>query len=84
MYNRYISQPDGSFEKTQVTEKKDTPPKQISPHQTAPQSVEILKQIMPFNMDSSDMLVFIMLLLINGGSGNEYNALMTLVFYLFL
>lgn len=83
MYNRYISQPDGSFEKKQVTESVDSEVAKHTPPTSEKKNTESTNRMIPFDMDSGDMLVFIMLLLINGGE-NEYNALLTLVFYLFL
>lgn len=84
MYNRYTPQPDGSFTKKVISE--------ISPDETkAPEKAAIpngvdglLKQIVPLGLDSADLLVIVMLLLISGDDSGQNNALLTLVIYLFL
>ena len=132
MYNRYISQPDGSFRKKSEREpiplepqkeaqprpeppKKEEPaiepisvPVQLTkepemtaespPHPPAPvQEKErptpprtpgnpgtFLRNLLPQNFDTGDLLVVLLLLLIAGDGTDSGTAIMTLALYLFL
>ena len=93
MYNRYIQQQDGSYRKNRMPEQ--SPPRAEPPHQEPPpppppsrggQSAEgFLRSLLPKNLDTGDLAVVLLLLLIAGDSREEQNtALLTLALYLFL
>lgn len=83
MYNRYTPQPDGSYKKQKLGETEI--PKQVRNEAAADNSgLDVIKQIIPAGLDSADLLVIIMLLLISGDEKGQTNALLTLVIYLFL
>ena len=92
MYNRYIQQQDGSYRKNRMPEQ--SPPRPEPPHQEPPppppsrngQSAEgFLRSLLPKNLDTGDLAVVLLLLLIAGDSREEQNtALLTLALYLFL
>ena len=92
MYNRYIQQQDGSYRKNRMPEQ--SPPRPEPPRQepTPPppsrngQSAEgFLRSLLPKNLDTGDLAVVLLLLLIAGDSREEQNtALLTLALYLFL
>lgn len=122
MYNRYIPQSDGTYQKSRMPDRQqDPPPRQGRPSrqsqkecrepenresskkntQSRPQSSycpaprrqegntpgvgSFLRQLLPQNFDTEDLLVVILLLLMCGDGGDGQNtALLTLVIYLFL
>ena len=93
MYNRYIQQQDGSYRKNRMPEQ-TPPPQHIHPPEPAPppppsrqgRSAEgFLRSLLPKNLDTGDLAVVLLLLLIAGDSREEQNtALLTLALYLFL
>ena len=92
MYNRYIQQQDGSYRKNRMPEQ--SPPRPEPPRQEPPppppsrggQSAEgFRRSLLPKNLDTGDLAVVLLLLLIAGDSREEQNtALLTLALYLFL
>ena len=93
MYNRYIQQQDGSYRKNRMPEQPQSraePPRQEPPSPPPPsrqgRSAEgFLRSLLPKNLDTGDLAVVLLLLLIAGDSQEEQNtALLTLALYLFL
>lgn len=120
MYNRYIPQSDGTFQRSRVPEhtaappappvpdtaaKQAEPPIQRNPAPPRPASPQparlqrreppephtamgvgsFLRQLLPQNFDTEDMIVVLLLLLMSGDSSEDQNAaLLTLGLYLFL
>lgn len=93
MYNRYIQQQDGSYRKNRMPEQsppRPDPPRQEPPPPPPPsrqgKSAEgFLRSLLPKNLDTGDLAVVLLLLLIAGDSREEQNtALLTLALYLFL
>ena len=100
MYNRYIPQSDGSFRRNQMPEQKSSlPPRQNRPaaqpsfrepepqcqpvRQTSP--VSFLKNLLPKDFDTGDLLIVLLLLLMAGDCAEDQNtAILTLALYLFL
>ena len=92
MYNRYIQQQDGSYRKNRMPEQSQPRPEPPRQEPTPPppsrngQSAEgFLRSLLPKNLDTGDLAVVLLLLLIAGDSREEQNtALLTLALYLFL
>ena len=98
MYNRYIPQSDGSFRRNTVQERKNTPPPKHCPaappskepeisHPTPQQQSPLgfLKNLLPKDFDTGDLLIVLLLLLMAGDCGEDQNtAILTLALYLFL
>lgn len=111
MYNRYIPQSDGSFERRRMEEKIEVPttspavpipeppapipelaeaPLPPPPHANhkQPQRENVsgfLRQILPKDFDTGDLIVVLLLLLLAGDSEDDRNsALLTLALYLCL
>ncbi len=126
MYNRYIPQPDGTYQRSRMPEpanahrpiyKRETPaqPKPvpeleactppsrpvspcghprpsrpIPPLHSPPPRKEggisgFLRQLLPKNIETEDLLIILLLLLMSGDCSEDQNtALLTLVIYLFL
>ena len=102
MYNRYIPQSDGTFQKNRMAEqrypprsnpppKPSCPPPQNEPMQHTPPSkcetnaVNFLRQLLPKNFDTGDLLILLLLLLMAGDCKEEKNnALLTLALYFFM
>ncbi|MBO5129381.1 MAG: hypothetical protein J6B95_03430 [Oscillospiraceae bacterium] len=100
MYNRYIPQSDGSFRRNSVQDHKSSPPNRQPPvHQTPehrepeqrrkpvpqPQPISFLKNLLPRDFDTGDLMVVLLLLLMAGDCAKEQNtAILTLALYLFL
>lgn len=97
MYNRYIPKNDGSYHRRPVPEpnQESVPPKP-APEPPAEQvavkkpvnhgsSIGFLKNLLPKNFDTGDLIVVLLLLLMAGDCEEEQNtALLTLALYFFL
>ena len=95
MYNRYVPQSDGTYRRNRMESNTPPPPPKPEPYieDTPPPSPKpvstdagsFLKNLLPKNLDTGDLLIIILLLLISGDSKeNSANALLTLALYLFL
>ena len=91
MYNRYIQQQDGSYRKNRMPEQPQPRPEPPKPEPPPPPSLQgqsaggFLRSLLPKNLDTGDLAVVLLLLLIAGDSREEQNtALLTLALYLFL
>ena len=99
MYNRYIPQPDGSYQRNRMQEEKNSqmpapPPPRLPPepeHRPPPRPVQhssvpgFLRQLLPKDFDTGDLIVVLLLLLMAGDKPEDRNtALMTLALYCFL
>ena len=96
MYNRYIPQHDGSYQRRPIPEKKQQQPIQTQhippppPPQTAaslpPQPAGgFLRNLLPREFDTGDLIVVLLLLLMAGDCEQERNtALLTLALYFLL
>lgn len=95
MYNRYIPQQDGTYQKNRIP----TPPPPPPPEPPSPPpcdeprppvrqpdgALSFLKQLLPQNLDTGDLLIIVLLLLMAGdGKENKNSWLLTLALYLFL
>lgn len=95
MYNRYIPQQDGTYQKNRIP----TPPPPPPPEPPAPPPFDepkppyrqpegaftFLQQLLPKGLDTGDLLIIILLLLMAGdGKENKNSWLLTLALYLFL
>ena len=96
MYNRYISQADGSFQRNRMQDppppKKDAPPPPPPPpktesvcHHPPPQGSSVpnfLRQLLPKDFDTGDLILVLLLLLMAGDSPEDRsNAILTLALY---
>lgn len=93
MYNRYIQQQDGSYRKNRIPEQAPHPTEPSIPVPEDPHPVSregrsaesFLHQLLPKGLDTGDLLVIILLLLMAGDCKDDQNtALLTLALYLFL
>lgn len=97
MYNRYIPQNDGSFQRRAVPESKPSvsPPSQppsptvLQPERPAPSyntnTLGFLKNLLPKEFDIGDLIIVLLLLLMAGDCEEERNtALLTLALYFFM
>ena len=99
MYNRYIPQPDGSYRRNPSQEQKPNPqrpPQRQAPPPPAPPSQKrqppppapipgFLRQLIPKDFDTGDLIIVLLLLLIAGDSQeSRSNALLTLALYFIL
>lgn len=107
MYNRYTPQPDGSYRRSRIPDKKPAavqPPCRPAPPPQPPQNAEcpqrnecpksephadspvggFLRNLLPKDFDTSDLLIVLLLLLMAGDNAEDKNtALLTLIIYLF-
>lgn len=98
MYNRYVPQSDGSFQRNRIPDKSPPPPTQMpppSPPPPPPPSIPViqssggpfgfLKQILPKGFDFGDLAILFLLLLMAGDNKeNRDNALLTMALYFIL
>ena len=99
MYNRYVPQSDGSFQRNRIPEPRPEPPQEVPcppPEQAPPHRHEpsppsgmgvgsFLRQILPKGFDTGDLIVVLLLLLMAADCKDEQNtALLTLALYLFM
>lgn len=94
MYNRYVPQPDGSHHRNRMPDnarpKKESPQAPNEPAIPCPPPREspvggFLRQLLPKNFDTADLIIVLLLLLMAGDRPEEKNnALLTLALYFFL
>ena len=95
MYNRYIPQPDGSYRRNPAQEQRPNqqrqspPPPAPPPQKRQPPPPEpipgFLRQLIPKDFDTGDLIIVLLLLLIAGDSQeSRSNALLTLALYFIL
>jgi hypothetical protein len=99
MYNRYIPNQDGSYQKNRIhnpePERKQACPPSVPPcpPPTPPEppcrepggAGSFLRQLIPKNLDTGDLLIIVLLLLMAGDcKENQSTWLLTLALYLFL
>ena len=100
MYNRYIPQPDGSYRRNRIQANTESPKPEPKPSpvpnlpcETEPEPPKnhpmsagsFLRQLIPKGLDTGDLLIILLLLLMAGDSEKEdHTALLTLALYLFL
>lgn len=95
MYNRYIPQADGTYRRNQMEDKRPTqppPPPVVQepihknpPHQKPEGILGFLKQLLPRNLDTADLLIILLILLMAGDNEkNRNDALLTLALYFFM
>lgn len=99
MYNRYIPQRDGTYQRKSAPEREPVPPKPPQQHPAPPSSPPpkqatpthhppvggFLRNLLPREFDTGDLIVVLLLLLMAGDSADERNtALLTLALYFFL
>ena len=112
MYNRYIPQSDGTYQRRRVQEQTPSPPpkppekpplpvcqpleppRRPIPTRPKPRPCRepegtgvtgFLKQLLPRDFDTTDLIVVLLLLLMSGeGQEDQNTALLTLALYLFL
>ena len=90
MYNRYIPAPDGTYQKHSISD----PPCPPAPPPEPPQFHKpsgngnighFLGNLLPAGLDTEDLIVVLLLLLISGDCKDGSNtALITMLIYLFL
>ena len=96
MYNRYIPQNDGSFQRNRIQDHpphKPAPPPPMPPPPPNPEPVchhppqgssvpHFLRQLLPKDFDTGDLIVILLLLLMAGDSPEDRsNAILTLALY---
>lgn len=98
MYNRYVPQADGSYRRNSMPDPGRQPPgPEPSPPPPAPPEPphpgkgdllgvgRFLRQLLPREFDTEDLLIVLLLLLMCGDGGDDRNSpLLTLALYLFL
>ena len=95
MYNRYIPQQDGTYQKNRIPTPPPPPPPESPgpppcddakpPYRKPEGAFSFLQQLLPQNLDTADLLIIILLLLMAGdGKENKNSWLLTLALYLFL
>ena len=98
MYNRYIPQSDGSYSRKSVQSAQQPAPIQEAVTQPLPDPLPasstqqkhapvpgFLRQLLPKEFDTGDLLIILLLLLMAGDCEEEKsNALLTLALYFFI
>ena len=100
MYNRYIYQNDGSFQRHPVPDRsapiqpdhqpipKEEPRSPMSSTAKPPQNMgagSFLRQLLPTSFDAGDLIIVLLMLLMAGDCEEEKNtALLTLALYFFM
>lgn len=90
MYNRYIPAPDGTYKKHSISDPPcpPTPPPEPPKFHKPSGNGNIghfLGNLLPAGLDTEDLIVVLLLLLISGDcKGGSNTALITMLIYLFL
>lgn len=84
MYSRYVPAADGTMKRQIVREPE--PPKSAPVQQpNGPDSLaSLLSGLLPPNLDNTDILIAVLLMLMSADKESQNNALLTLAFYLFM
>ncbi len=95
MYNRYVPRPDGSYQRNRMQDtapqKPPAPPKPPTPEPPQPHPApaekpegigNFLRQLLPKNFDTADLIIVLLILLMAGDNAeNRNNALLTMALY---
>lgn len=95
MYNRYIPQQDGTYQKNRIPvepevspirqEECPPPPCETKPVHHGQSAGSFLRNLLPQNLDTGDLLIIVLLLLLASDcEDNRSSWLLTLALYLFL
>lgn len=88
MYNRYTPQSDGSYRRSPAPQPAAPPITGPVPEAPPPPSLGLgrfFRQLIPGGLDTEDLLILLLLLLMSGEKGEDQNfPLLTLALYLFL
>lgn len=86
MYNRYVPNSDGTMRRQSLPEPEPEKPKDVplQPIRSDEGLNNLLSQFLPSNMDNTDFLIAVLLMLMSGDQDSQNNALLTLAFYLFM
>lgn len=95
MYNRYIPQQDGTYQKNRIPSPPPPPPQKPPeppvceepkpPFRQPEGAYSFLQQLLPRGLDTGDLLIIALLLLMAGDNKDNKNSwLLTLALYLFL
>ena len=95
MYNRYIPQQDGTYQKNRISTPPPPPPPEPPspppseepkpPYRQSEGAFSFLQQLLPKELDTGDLLIIILLLLMAAdGKESKNSLLLTLALYLFL
>ena len=96
MYNRYVPQQDGTYQKNRIPSSPPPPPPEPvythQPHEEPTPShnkpigaLSFFQQLLPQNLDTGDLLIIILLLLMaSDGKEHKNSWLLTLALYLFM
>lgn len=96
MYNRYIPQHDGGYQKKRLPDnvpkpiaQSAPPPPPCPPEKTPPTKhagvLDFFKGLLPSELDTGDLLIILMLLLMAGDNKeSKHTPLLTLVLYLLM
>ena len=99
MYNRYIPQADGSYQRNRMPDKAAPPaqatvnnvsavnePPQSRQHNTQQDSIfGLFRNLLPKNIDTGDLIILLLVLLMSNDCEQDRNhALLTLALYFFL
>ncbi len=100
MYNRYVPQPDGSFQRNRMQDHarpKPPPPAPLPPQPCDPPVppparpprgmgiMDFFKNLLPKGLDTADLLVILLILLMAGDcEEDKSSALLTLALYFFM
>ena len=96
MYNRYVPQSDGSYQRNHMKEPMQRPPVHQPPPPPPPTEPPpcphrpepvggFLRQLLPQHFDTADLIIVLLLLLLSGDSEEDRNtAMLTLALYLFM
>ena len=94
MYNRYIPQQDDTYQKNRIPTPPSSAPDPVpEPARIAPPppprqpegAFSFLRQLLPKNLDTGDLMIILLLLLMAGDCEDNKNSwLLTLALYLFL
>lgn len=84
MYNRYIPNSDGTMKKETVPEPEQPKVMPTLPINSNDGITNFLSKILPANLDNTDFLIAVLLMLMSADAESQNNALLTLAFYLFM
>lgn len=84
MYNRYVPASDGTMKRQVVREPESPKPAPVRQSGGTDGLTNLLSGLLPPNLDNTDILIAVLLMLMSADKESQNNALLTLAFYLFM
>lgn len=84
MYSRYVPTSDGTMKRQVIREPEPPKPTPVRQSNGTDSFTSLLSGLLPPNLDNTDILIAVLLMLMSADKEGQNTALLTLAFYLFM